>query len=318
MTMIPQVTDVARVKCKASILIEGLSGRGKSGAALAIAFGLSHDWSKIFALDTENRSLPLYKDLILNIGEKVGTFKYASLLPDDGFKPSFYQAYQNWAEKNGMAVCIQDSISHMWMYAGGVLSMVNEAQASDNKLNKWTAWGTPEVMAEKQLIMDLIRNPNMHIISTIRVKEKLEMEKDANGKNEMKSLGEQQIGMPDLKYEPDLVLSMVEAGTPEGKNPVVKVLKSRYPFMKVDELYELTAELIEQMRLFLDEGADPAELLKQQHADYIKAVKAHLDSNPGLIEIWKILKENAGFKDTPLSDIPLSALKQLAGQIMTP
>lgn len=316
--MIPQVHKLTRVKSKASIQIEGLSGKGKSGLALALAYGLCPDWSKILDVDTENNSIPLYKDSFLNTGVRVGEAMHATLMPDDGFKPSYYKAYQDWAVANGMQVIIQDSISHMWMYAGGVLAMVNEAQAADNRLNKWTAWGTPEIMAEKQLIMDLIRNAKLHVISTVRVKEKLDLDKDENGKSIVRSLGEQQIGMPDLKYEPDLVLSMVSPGNKDGTPPVAKVIKSRYPFLTVDEEYAFTAELIEQLRLFLDEGADPEELLKQQHADYMKGVKQYLDSNPGLVEIWKILKENAGFKDTPLSDIPLGALKQLAGQIMAP
>lgn len=313
--MIPQVRTVTRTKCKASIMIEGLSGSGKSGAAMAIAHGLCPDWSKILGVDTENNSLPLYHNLRLNTGDKVGEFKHASLLPEDGFKPSFYKAYQEWAIQNDMQVVIQDSISHMWMYAGGVLTMVNEAQAADSRLNKYTAWGTKEVMAEKQLIMDLIRNAKLHIISTIRVKEKMEIDKDDAGKTVMRSLGEQQIGMPDLKYEPDLVITMIKAGQPDS-NPVFKVQKSRYPFLIVGEQYELSSELIEQLRVFLDEGADPEALLEQQRQDYIAGIKEHLDTHPNHREVWSIIKQNAGFADTPLTDIPLSALKQLASQIM--
>ena len=315
--MIAQVRKVQRTKCKASILIEGLSGLGKSGLALALANGLCPDWSKVLAVDTENNSLPLYKDLVLNTGVKVGEFMHASLYPDDGFRPSYYKEYQQWGVMNGMEVIIQDSISHMWMYAGGVLAMVNEAQAADKGLNKWTAWGTPEVMAEKQLIMDLIRNAKMHVISTIRVKEKLELGTDDNGKSVMRSLGDQQIGLPDLKYEPDLVLSMVSPGSTR-KHPVAKVVKSRYPFLTVNELYEFTPELINQLRVYLDEGADPEVLKQQQHADYVAAVTEHLDKNENHRGVWAIMKENAGFKDVPLSEIPLSALKQLAGQIMAP
>ena len=193
---------------------------------------------------------------------------HAALYPDDGFRPSFYREYQQWAAMNGMEVIIQDSISHMWMYTGGVLSMVNKAQSENSSLNKWTAWGTPEVMAEKQLIMDLIRNAKMHVISTIRVKEKLELSTDDQGKSIMKSLGDQQIGLPDLKYEPDLVLSMVAPGS-NKTHPVAKVIKSRYPFLTVNEIYEFTPELINQLRVYLDEGADPEVLLQQQQADYV-------------------------------------------------
>ena len=55
--------EAKRVACKASILIEGLSGRGKSGLALLLAKGLTKDWTKVFAIDTENKSLNLFTDL---------------------------------------------------------------------------------------------------------------------------------------------------------------------------------------------------------------------------------------------------------------
>ena len=315
--MIPQVKQVTRVQCKASILIEGLSGSGKSGAAMAMAHGLCPNWEEVLAIDTENNSLPLYKDLMLNTGDRVGEFMHANLYPEDGFKPSFYKAYQDWAVAHDIKVVIQDSISHMWMYQGGVLTMVNEAQVKDGKLNKYTAWGTPEVMAEKQLIMDLIRNARLHVISTIRVKEKMEIDKDDTGKTVMRSLGEQQIGMPDLKYEPDLVLTMVKPGR-ANRNPVVKVQKSRYPIFEVDEQYELSAELIEQLRVYLAEGADPEVLLEQQRQDYIAGIKQHLDEHENHRQVWTTLKSNQGYKDTPLNEIPLPVLKLLASQLMAP
>ena len=48
--------DATRQQAKASILIEGLSGRGKSGLALLLGHALAgNDWSKVYAGDGENR-----------------------------------------------------------------------------------------------------------------------------------------------------------------------------------------------------------------------------------------------------------------------
>ena len=64
-------TKLKREACKASIMIEGLTGKGKSGLALMIAYGLvggfkelpegadkaTNIWDKIFAIDTATRLL---------------------------------------------------------------------------------------------------------------------------------------------------------------------------------------------------------------------------------------------------------------------
>ena len=56
MAIVPQFRKATRVQCKLSCAIEGLSGSGKSGLALAIARAFA-DWDKIYAVDTENKSL---------------------------------------------------------------------------------------------------------------------------------------------------------------------------------------------------------------------------------------------------------------------
>ena len=53
------VRKAERYKVKASIMIEGLTGNGKTGLALCIAYGLVKDWHKIGMVDTENKSADL-------------------------------------------------------------------------------------------------------------------------------------------------------------------------------------------------------------------------------------------------------------------
>ena len=312
--MVNNFRKVERQKVKASIMIEGLQGTGKSGLALALAKVLASDWNKIYAIDTENQSLDLFDTIKLNTGETVKDFNKVDLTVDDGFAPSNYAILRDQAIEAGAEVIIMDSISHMWNRKGGLLDKVTEAQA--NGLDSYRSWGTDENRKEKELIFDLVRSPKAHIITTVRDKEKFGMEFDeARGKNKVVSLGEQQVQQEGLKYEPDLVLRMVSAGAPDGTAPVAEVLKSRYTILRVGEEYEFTAELLEQIRQYLAEGADPEVILKAQKEEIIKAIKDYC-TTPARKSVWKTLKESAGY-DGKLEDMPLEVMKQLYRQLIS-
>lgn len=312
----PTFQKAQRLKVKASILIDGLSGTGKSGLALALAKGLAGDWKKVAALDTENRSLPLYVGTKLHTGDKVEEFAVGYLTPDDDFRPSYYKAYQDLAVKQGFEVMICDSISHMWQYKGGMLEMVTEAQTQNDRLNNYTAWNVPEIRKEKNIIMDLVRHPKIHCINTVRVKEKMEFVEGDDGKKALRSLGDQQIVMPNMKYEPDLVLSMISPGTADGVPPKVRVTKSRYAPFQTDTEYEITPELIEQLRVYLDEGADPEDLIKAQQKAFLDEVKEYFKKNPKRVGVFNILLENNGKKGVALEDIPMRELKEIFAKLV--
>ena len=317
MSFIPTFEDAQRVQCKASIEFEGLSGTGKSGAAMLTAAILAgYDWKKIYACDTENRSLRLLVGTPCSDGNKYGSFKVTELTPDIGYAPSNYLAIRNAAIQAGATVFVQDSISHAWQYKGGVLDKVSEAKTSGNKLyarDSFAAWGDPEVAAEKNKLLEMIRDERVHVISTVRVKEKMEYTRDADGKAKLESLGEQQIQQGDLKYEPDLVLHMLRPGSnKEGKivHPRVKVIKTRYAFLNKDEEYDWTPELIKQLKAYLEEGVDPETIAEQQKQEYITGVKSII-SNPTKKAIAEVMKSDLGYKDVKLAEMPLKAIKQL-------
>ena len=298
----------ARQKLKASIMIEGLQGSGKSGLALLIARSLVDDWDKVYAIDTENKSLDLFEGIKMNTGDSFGEFNKLDLTADEGFAPSKYKAYQDAAVKAGAEVVIMDSISHMWNRKGGLLDTVAEAQASG--LDSYRSWGTDKNRKEKELLTDIIRNANAHIITTVRTKEKFGMEFDeTKGRNKVVSLGEQQVQQDGLKYEPDLVLRMVSPGNMDGTNPVVEVLKSRYAILRTGDEYEITAELLEQLRSYLEEGVDPEEIFKAQREEVIKQIKEYCN-NATRKSVWKSLKESSGFSGK-LEDMPLDLMKEL-------
>lgn len=314
-----QEHQAQRMACKASIMVQGLPGTGKSGLLLALAFVLSGGkWEDITAVDTENKSLPLFVGLRNIDGEKIGHFNVVDLDKETGFKPSYYTAIKEYAVSKGRLVLIEDSISHAWQYAGGVLDMVTKAKQNQrNTTDKYAAWGDETVVSEKNTLLEMIRDHRIHVLTSVRVKEKMEYIDDPEnpGKKKLQSLGEQQLQQADLKYEPDLVLDVIEAAYtqdyPKIIFPKVHVLKSRYAIFQKDEEYTMTPELMQDLKKYLEEGEDPEVLLEKQRQEYVAAVSEFLDNNPSKRAIWKILKEEAGFKTQKLEDIPLKALKQL-------
>ena len=130
--------DAQRMQCKASIMIEGLPGKGKTGLALLIGYYLSgQDWKKVFHIDTENKSANLFVDIPASDGQKFGHFKVGQLTSDIGFKPTNFIAFREAAIAAGAEVVIKDSISHAWQYKGGVLDILNDAKAKDSRYSRF-------------------------------------------------------------------------------------------------------------------------------------------------------------------------------------
>lgn len=298
-----------RKQCKASILIEGLTGSGKSGLALILGQALAGDFEKVFAIDTENNSLPLFSGINSSSGGKFENFQIGNLTPELGYKPSHYLMFREEAVKAGASVVILDSISHAWQYKGGILDILSEVKATSNNRNEYAAWGDPRVVKEKGLLFELLRDNRVHCISTVRVKEKMEIGVNEQGKTTVQSLGEQQIMQADIKYEPDLVLHMEEAGTATTP-PRATVVKSRYAMFTKGESYIFTKELCEQLRQYLEEGTSPEAIAETQHKEYEDAVKAYLREHPNKKTLWGMIIDELGYRDTKVKDLPLSPLKK--------
>ena len=316
-----QFEDAKREQCKASILIEGLTGKGKSGLALLLGHALAGgDWSKVFDIDTENSSLKLFAGLPSTNGVNFEGFKIGNFTPDLLYKPSHYMMFREGAIQAGAEVVINDSISHAWMYKGGLLDQINALKKSNARYDRdsYAAWGDPEIVAEKQILFQLLRDHRCHVISTVRVKEKMEYDKDEQGKSKLVSLGEQEIMQADIKYEPDLVLHMIRPGKvtsttkcKEIKYPIARVVKSRYAFLSEGEEYEFTPELCEQLRAYLAEGTSPEELFEAQRQTFITAVTEYLNAHKNAVAIWTVIKEKHNHKDTKLGDLPLADIKTM-------
>lgn len=313
-----QFSEATREKSKASILIEGLSGKGKSGLALQLGYYLAgKDWTKVFDIDTENNSVNLFTGVECSAGMEYKGFQHGNFTPDMKYKPSNYLLFKEAALNAGATVVINDSISHAWSYEGGILNKIAALKKTNAKYQKdpYAAWGDEEIVDEKQKLFQLFRDHRCHMIATVRVKEKMEYQfNESKGKNEIVSLGEQEIMQADVKYEPDLVLHMESPGRAAGNevvHPKARVVKSRYIILREGESYEFTPTLCEQLTEYLEEGTSPDELLEQQRQEYIKGITEFLDANSAKRSVWNILKEQAGYKDTKLMDMPLDVIKEL-------
>lgn len=305
-----------RTQTKAAIMIEGIQGTGKSGLALAIAKALASGWDKVYAIDTENKSLDLFADLKMHTGEKIIGFQKIDLESEDGYTPSNYEALRNDAIAAGAEVVIMDSYSHMWTREKGVLDLVAKVEQKSTSGNKYAAWNDPKVSREKNLIFDLVRSSKVHTITTVRSKEKFEIEKDdTTNKTKVVSLGEQQVQQDGLKYEPDLLLRMVSPGSIKGKAPVATVLKTRYAIFEKDVDYEFDEALLTQLKEYLMEGVDPTVLLDQQKKDYIDGVKNYCAGNKTRMSVWRNIKSTAGYADAKIEDIPLETLRAMFIQL---
>ena len=313
-----QFQEATREQSKASILIEGLSGKGKSGLALLLGYYLANkNWEKVFDIDTENNSVNLFAGIDSSAGVPFGKFQHGKFTPDLKYKPSHYQAFKEAALAAGAEVVINDSISHAWTYEGGILDMVANLKKENTRYQRdsYAAWGDDTIVEEKQKLFQLFRDTRCHMIATVRVKEKMEYQfNESKGKNEMVSLGEQEIMQADVKYEPDLVLHMIEAGRNVGStiiHPKAKVVKSRYVILREGETYEFTPSLCEDIVAYLNEGTSPAEILEKQRLEYVDGIKTFLDNNQSKVNIWNVIKADAGYTNTPLTELPLDVLKPL-------
>lgn len=301
-----QAQIAERTKVKAAIGIDGLSGSGKSGLALLIASHLAdRDYNKIYAIDTENKSMLLYVNKQLHNGEKIKDFWHAPLTKEDGYSPFNYEYLQNEAIAKGCAVVIQDSYTHCWLRQGGVLDEVNKLQANP-KYNKYTAWGHPDIVDAKNLIFELVRNDKIHVISTIRVKEAFAMQQGDNGKAEVVSLGEQEMQTDGLQYEFDLLLNMVTPGDLNGRPPRVKVMKSRYDILEKGVEYDVTKELLDSLKDYLDSGITIDELNERTRLELAKSISERANNNNLLKTVF--INE---FPKRKAIDLSLAELRQI-------
>lgn len=227
---------------------------------------------------------------------------------EDGFAPSNYISVRNAACEAGAKVFIQDSTTQAWTGKGGVLDLVaSKSEAASSK--SVSVWNDSLVQAEKLLLnAPMWRDDEVHVISTVRTKEKIGFTED----NKVVKLPESPIMQDQVKYEPDLIVTMVKAGTPDGRPARGLIEKSRYAIFSEGEEYDFTFDLVKQLADYLDEGEDPEVLKAKQHDNMVGVITNILNSDKSKAMTLKMFKKTSGLDDTiKLADMSLSQLQSL-------
>jgi hypothetical protein len=304
--------SIERKQSKLSCAILGVSGSGKSGLALLMATNLASNPDKVYAADTENGSLDLFEGITMSDGKVMSGVKVTDLAEDYGSNaPTNYIAARNDAIAEGCEVFISDSITHGWLWILDRVSAINEEANTTTK--NVSAWNKPEIVTNKNILRnEIFRSSDVHNIVTIRQKEKIAITQEEGQKAEVIKLGEQPIMMDDCKFEPDLVLTMVKAGTPDGVAPVARVDKTRYAMLRLGQEYTFTPELIKQFADYLNEGVSPEVLLERQKNDLITSIKDMVgNDNLKGMKVKMFKTTNKLDKDMKLDEMSIDQLRSL-------
>lgn len=149
-----QFNKAERKRSKLRLALCGVSGSGKTTAALRVARGLG---GKTALIDTENGSASLYAD----------RFDFDVLELEAPYEPErFIEAIES-AEKAGYDNVIIDSMSHEWVGSGGCLEMNDTLKAKfhGNSFGAWAAVGKEHIK-----FLEKIVTSKVHIIATVRMK----------------------------------------------------------------------------------------------------------------------------------------------------
>lgn len=169
-------TPAKRESIKGKFTIEGVSGAGKTTAALLLAYGLCEKWDRILLADTENRRA-LYTVGQVFDGVSIGDFMHLPVNPP--YSPARLTDILHQAENSRLFdVIIFDSFSKEWEGVGGVLEAV---EGSSNNANKFTAWKVPGDAHRR--FVDAIQHSPLHVICTMRSKTKYDIvDEERNGR----------------------------------------------------------------------------------------------------------------------------------------
>lgn len=178
-----QLKQSKRQNVKLRLGISGASGFGKTHSALLLAYGMTQDWTKIAVIDTENSSASLYSHL--------GNYNVLDLQAP--FSPERYIEAIEVCEKEGIEVCILDSITHEWSGTGGCL------QIHESYGGRFQDWG--KVTPRHQAFIDKILQSSCHIITTTRRKIDYSLDIGSNGRTKVVKHGTKEITREGFEYE---------------------------------------------------------------------------------------------------------------------
>lgn len=172
------IQKATRKNVSIKVALMSPSGGGKTYSSLRLATGMAKELermngkkSRIIMINTEGARGYYYAN----------EFDYEVVDINPPYNPEkFIQAIQ-FVEREGADIIIMDSTSHEWEGKGGCLELHTQA---GGRYQDW-AKVTPR---HEQFIEAMAKSP-VHIIATMRGKDKYELEKDDNGKTTVNKLG---------------------------------------------------------------------------------------------------------------------------------
>lgn len=291
--------EVVRAKSKLRMALTGVSGAGKTLGALYIAFGLTGDWSKIAVIDTEHERARMYANR-MDLG--TGKFLYCPLYPP--YTAERYTALVK--EAAGVVgpdgVVIVDSFSHAWNNEGGILDVKDRIAAQQGK-NSYTAWN--EAGKVQNSLVNTILAVDCHTIVTMRSKMEYVMQENERGKTQPVKVGLAPVQRDDTEYEFDIVLDI-------ARSHIATASKDVTFLDKYGEI--ITLELGRQLKVWLDDGVDPAQLLGEKpitKEQWIALSKPYKE----LPEVLKAAYEALGYRGpTEIRQKDIEAIKAKAAE----
>lgn len=256
-----QVEVAQREKLKASLLLTGASGAGKTTGALLIAYGLmqaeypeleeAEVWKKIAVIDTEHERSKLHVGITYD-DVTIGNFLFINFLPP--YSPDRFVEAIDVAKKAGAEVIIIDSLSHSWAKKGGLLDIHNDMGG------RYQDWA--KVNKEEEKLHRALFENNVHIIATARAKQEYAIEKNEIEKLEIKKMGTKPILRDEMEYEFTTALMI-------HHNHSVMVLKAAQGLFNRGDSFTIDSETGRDLHRWLDAGVD----IRQELISEIEAAK---------------------------------------------
>jgi AAA domain len=207
-----QIRKAQREGARLVIGLSAISGEGKTFTAIQLAYGLANgDGSKVGFLDTENKRGSLYASdaTYRMVAESLGmqtlpdTFLIGDLYAP--FSPKRYKQAIEEFQAAGIEVLVLDSASHEYEGEGGYLEIRQPLPG------KFANRDNVAAEEHKQFMRALLQS-SMHIIVCVRAREKVKIEKDAQGKAVYVPLGLQPIQHRDFMFEMTASLMLHDQG----------------------------------------------------------------------------------------------------------
>lgn len=236
--------------------IAGASGSGKTRSALELATGIANGSGRIVMIDTEaGRALHYAPPPGEKADPNKGTFDFLRVDFPPPFTPERYIEAIQYAEKEGGAVIIIDSMSHEWEGEGGC-SDIQDAEAwrmakgDPTQVERMTAPAWKAAKKPHNRMMSRLIQTRTHLIFCLRAREKIKIKA-----GRVEPIGFQPICEKNFMFElsGSMTLHPETPGEPRYDLPrkLNDTLQSIFP-----EQRKISIEAGRRLRAWADTGAE--------------------------------------------------------------